>query len=109
MDKKEPKTWAGKLLPLIEEKYAKERMKGPANIKEAIRINQILEALEQEEERLLFLTLVGTEADVKSLMGAHDYEAALAGGGSHTSGWGGYLSTLLTEAGVAQHQAEYRR
>jgi hypothetical protein len=47
---KKPKTWAGKLLPLIEEKYAKERMKGPANIDEALRINYILEALEQEEK-----------------------------------------------------------
>lgn len=49
MDKKEP-GWAGKLLPMLEAKYAEERMKGPANIKEALRINAILEALEKEEK-----------------------------------------------------------
>lgn len=48
--KKNPKTWAGKLLPAIEAKYAEERMKGPANIEKAMRINKILEALEQEEK-----------------------------------------------------------
>lgn len=50
MDKGKPKTWAGKLTPAIEAKYAEARMKGPANIKEALRLNAILNALEQEEK-----------------------------------------------------------